>query len=260
MRLSIEATLDYHLPERVDVLLCVEAIPAADQRLEKDLLTVGGAGPLRPIEGGAGLGQRTWMTAEGDFLARYSAVVEVERSAPGLESLTAVHPRDLPAETMAFIFPSRYCEADRFEPFVEREFGHLAGGAKVVAMAGWINANIAYVAGSSVSATTAADSFVSRQGVCRDYAHLLISFARAAGIPARMVSAYAWKLEPQDFHAVVEVWLDNGWHLVDATGMAPIEGLVRIAVGRDATDISFMTIFGFAELRKQWVNVTRMDD
>ena len=103
-----------------------------------------------------------------------------------------------------------------------------------------------YVPGSSDTETTAADAFVSRQGVCRDYAHLLASFARAAGIPARLVSAYAWRLEPPDFHAVVEVWLDGGWHLVDPTGLAPIEGMARIAVGRDATDIAFMTIFGEA--------------
>ena len=119
---------------------------------------------------------------------------------------------------------------------------------------------MAYVAGSSDSETTAADSFVSRQGVCRDYAHLLASFARAGSIPARLVSAYAWRLDPPDFHAVVEVWLDGAWRLVDPTGLAPIEGIARIAVGRDATDIAFMTIFGMAEMRSQSVVVTRLDE
>jgi transglutaminase-like putative cysteine protease len=88
----------------------------------------------------------------------------------------------------------------------------------------------------------------------------MAAFARAAGIPARLVSAYAWKLDPPDFHAVVDVWLDNDWHLIDASGLAPIEGLVRIAVGRDATDISFMTIFGYAEMVSQEVCVTRLDE
>ncbi|HVQ39269.1 MAG TPA: transglutaminase family protein [Pyrinomonadaceae bacterium] len=117
-----------------------------------------------------------------------------------------------------------------------------------------------YVPGSSDSQTTAADAFVSRQGVCRDYAHLLASFARAAGIPARLVSAYAWKLEPPDFHALVEVWLDGAWHFADATGLAPPDGLVRICVGRDATDIAFMTIFGEARMNAQSVTVTRLAD
>ncbi|HST36730.1 MAG TPA: transglutaminase-like domain-containing protein, partial [Allosphingosinicella sp.] len=112
---------------------------------------------------------------------------------------------------------------------------------------------------SSNTETTAAHAFVSRQGVCRDYAHLLASFARAASIPARLVSAYAWQLTPPDFHAVVEVWLDGAWQLADPTGLAPIEGLARIAVGRDATDIAFMTIFGEAQMRSQSVQVTRSE-
>ena len=72
-------------------------------------------------------------------------------------------------------------------------------------------------------------------------------------------AADAWQLEPPDFHAVVDVWLDGRWRLVDASGLAPVEGLVRIAVGRDATDISFMTIFGSADFIDQSVRVTRED-
>jgi transglutaminase-like putative cysteine protease len=87
----------------------------------------------------------------------------------------------------------------------------------------------------------------------------MISFARALDMPARMVSAYAWRLDPPDFHAVVEVYLDGGWYLIDPTGLAPVDGLVRIAVGRDATDISFMTIFGSATLNFQSVSVERID-
>jgi len=59
---------------------------------------------------------------------------------------------------------------------------------------------------------------------------------------------------------VVEVWLDGAWHMVDATGLAPIEGMVRIAVGRDATDIAFMTIFGSAQMNEQAIHVTRMEE
>jgi transglutaminase-like putative cysteine protease len=139
---------------------------------------------------------------------------------------------------------------------VTREFGHLEGGACVEAMAHWIRTNIAYQIGASNEKTSAVDTFVARAGVCRDYAHVMAAMTRAAGIPARLVSAYAWRLDPPDFHAVVDVWLDGRWRLVDASGLAPVEGLVRIAVGRDATDISFMTIFGFAEFVDQQVRVT----
>jgi transglutaminase-like putative cysteine protease len=119
--------------------------------------------------------------------------------------------------------------------------------------------NIDYVSGTSDGDTTAAHTFVQRQGVCRDFAHLLASMARAASIPARLVSAYAPGVDPPDFHAVVEVWLEGSWHLIDATGMARPEEIVRIGVGRDATDIAFMTVFGSAELYDQQVEVKRRD-
>lgn len=259
MRLKIDVALDYRFPEPADVLLAVEVAQLPDQLLLSDLLTVGGAGPLRPIRGEDGIGRRTWFRAEGTLQARYEAEVEVERPAPDISRLPIAALRDLPAEVVPYLWPSRYCEADRFDAFVERRFGALEGGARILAMAEWIRAEIDYVRGSSNSATTAADAFVARQGVCRDHAHLMATFARAAGVPARLVSAYAHKLEPPDFHALVEVWLGDAWQLVDATGLAPLEGAVRICVGRDATDIAFMSIFGTAELVEQSVAVQRLD-
>ena len=260
MRLSIEVALDYYFPAAADVLLAVEAAQLADQLLLEDLLTVDGAGPLRPIAGEDGVGRRTWLRAEGRFAARYRATVDVDRHGPPLDRLAASPLRELPAAVVPYLWPSRYCEADRFEAFVERRFAGLDGGAKVLAMAEWLGGELAYVPGSSDTQTTAADAFVARQGVCRDYAHLMASFARAAGIPARLVSAYAWQLAPPDFHALVEVWLDGGWHLADATGLARMDGIVRIAVGRDATDIAFMTIFGEAQMVSQSVKVTRVGE
>jgi transglutaminase-like putative cysteine protease len=103
------------------------------------------------------------------------------------------------------------------------------------------------------------DTFIDAAGVCRDYAHLAITLCRAAEIPARAVSAYAWRLDPPDLHAVVEVFLEGRWRLADPTGLAPLEGLVRIARGRDAADIAFMHIFGNAELLEQSFAVTRLE-
>ena len=259
MRLNIDVELDYYFPEAADVLLAVEVAPAHDQILIEDLLTVGGAGPLTPVAGEDGTGRRTWLNAQGSFRATYRATLDVNHKIVPIETLP-IRPRaELPAETIHYLWPSRYCESDKFEAFVERHFGGLDGGAKLIAMRDWIRTEMEYVMGSSDTRTTAADAFVQRQGVCRDYAHLMASFARAAGVPARLTSAYAWRLDPPDFHAVVEVWLDGGWHFLDATGLAPAEGFVRICVGRDATDIAFMTIFGSAVMNSQRVTVTRVD-
>ena len=89
--------------------------------------------------------------------------------------------------------------------------------------------------------------------------------ARAAGIPARFVSCYAPRVTPQDFHAVAEVFLSDptaegggAWHLIDATGMANPDEIVKIGVGRDAADVSFMTSFGMTEFLDKTVSVTQL--
>ena len=258
MRVEIDVVLDYDLPEPHDVLLQVEVAQMADQRIIGDKLTVSSPERLRPVEGNEAVGQRTWAAGVGQFHAHYSAIVEIDRAVIAIDGLAAADPRDLPALVVPYLLPSRYCESDKFEAFVADEFGQHAGGAKIVAMRDWIAGHLSYVSGASNGDTSASDTFVQRQGVCRDYAHLLATFARAAAIPARIVSAYAPDVTPPDFHAVVEVWLEDAWHLVDATGMAKAEEVVRIAVGRDATDIAFMTVFGTATFRNQSVSVTRL--
>ncbi|MFZ3482692.1 transglutaminase-like domain-containing protein [Sphingomonas sp. 3-13AW] len=260
MRLQVEATLTYRIDEAADVLLAIEAAPTEEQRLIEDRLIVNGGGPLQTVAGDDGIGRRTWVRAHGMFEAEYRGTFVVDRTEEPIAGLAVTPHRDLPAHVIPYLWPSRFCEADRFIAFVVRQFGHLQGGAQVLAIAEWIRNNIDYRIGTSHETTSAVDTFVARQGVCRDFAHVMAALTRAAGIPARLVSAYAWKLDPPDFHAVVDVWLDGRWRLVDASGLAPTEGLVRIAVGRDATDISFMTIFGHADFVNQQVRVTRLDD
>jgi len=259
MRLKVEATLNYYMSNSADVLLTIEAAQMPDQVLVEDRLVIDGVGPLRAIAGEDGIGRRTWMHAGGFFNARYDALVDVDRSPRSIDELEITPRSQLPPEVIPYLWPSRYCESDRFEAFVEREFPGNSHGARIHEMATWIHDHVDYCIGSSDGSTTAVDVFVKRQGVCRDFAHLLAAFSRAAGVPARLVSAYAWQLDPPDFHAVVEVWLEGEWYLVDATELAPLDGLIRIAVGRDATDIAFMTVFGTADLQDQSVLVTRLD-
>lgn len=258
MRLAIEAMLDYTMAKPADVLLAIEAAEMIDQMIVEDMLTITGVDALRPVPADDAIGRRTWMSAQGPFHAHYRAVVDLDRVTGPLAGLGCAPRRELPAGVVPYLWPSRYCESDRFEQFVCREFSGANGGDKVTAMADWIHGHLDYCAGTSDASTTAADSFVRRQGVCRDFAHLMASFARAAGIPARLVSAYALDLQPPDFHAVVEVWLDGGWRIVDPTKLADPAGMVRIAVGRDATDIAFMTVFGTTTLNRQSVKVERV--
>lgn len=259
MLLAIDARLHYALDRPADLLLAVEVAQAPDQRLVEDLLTSWGTGPLTPIEAEDGVGQRTWTRADARFEVHYAATVEVSRQAPDLATLEADPLPGLPPTVVRYLWPSRYCESDRFESWVHRRFGGLTGGRLVAALDAYVGDTMRYVSGVSNGNTTAADSFIQREGVCRDYAHLLIALVRAAGIPARIVGAYGLGVDPPDFHAVVEVWLSGGWHLIDPTRLAPVEGLVRIGVGRDATDVAFLSIFGRAQFVGQSVAVRRID-
>ena len=257
MRLKIAVALDYLVDPAADVLLQVEAAALPDQRLLASELRVSAGGPLVALPGEDGMGQRTWAPRASILQLDYAAEVELTRAAVDLATLPATPPSAVPAAALPYLMPSRYCEVEAFEHFVKTQFAGLAGGALAAAIADWVGANLTYASGSSAGTTTAADTFVARRGVCRDYAHLVVALARAGCIPARCVLAYAPGVDPPDFHAVAELWLAGGWHLVDATGMAHCGELARVVVGRDATDIAFMTVFGSATLRRQSVRVTR---
>ena len=133
------------------------------------------------------------------------------------------------------------------------------GFDRVTGICNWIWEHLSYVPGSTDGSSTAVDVLVGAAGVCRDYAHLGITFCRALGIPARYVSGYAVDLEPPDFHGFFEAFLDGEWYLFDATRMAPVDGLVRIATGRDAADVAFASIVGVAELVAKEVVVIDLD-
>src|SRR5690606_18244663 len=148
-----------------------------------------------------------WLRSEGHYQVDYKARVEVRRLLAEISTLGRLEPHDLPGEAVQYLFDSRYCPADRFQPFVEAEFGHLSGGARLIELREWVPENYSYVPVSSDTSPTAADSFIGRRGICRDCAHVMITLARASAVPARFVSCYAPGVTPQDFHAVAEVFL-----------------------------------------------------
>ncbi len=258
MRLSILSQLAYRFEQPSEVLLLIEAARTPDQGVAWDQLTISPHGIITRLDDPVSGERHAVILAEGEVDIRYDAWVDVARPPARLQGLPATPIHALPLEALRYLRPSRYCPSDRFEAFVHRTFGRLSGGDKVAAMVDWLGANLTYEPGASGSGTDAVATFIDRAGVCRDFAHLAISFCRAADIPARAVSAYAWGLDPPDLHAVVEVWLGGAWRLVDPTGLAPVEGLVRVATGADASDIAFMTIFGRAEMLAQSFSVQEM--
>ena len=160
-----------------------------------------------------------------------------------------------PLDTIRYLRPSRYAESDSLYPTARAEFAGLEGHALVDAVAHWVGGKLAYVSGSSLPTDGAARTLMARRGVCRDYAHLTIALLRSMDVPARMVSVYAPGLWPMDFHAVTEALVDGVWWVVDATGLAPRQSLLRIATGRDAADTAFLTNHG-ADLELLSLEVT----
>lgn len=255
--LTISTTLDYGLAAPADLILTIEAAATREQRLCGTRIDLPPVEHFARVPAEEGIGERILMRLSGPLRCSYEATIEISRPAPDLSSLAATPVHQLPGDAVRYLMASRFCPADRFQAFTSAEFGGLSGGPAVGAMIDWIGRNVAYVPGQSDAGTSALDSFVQRQGVCRDFAHLLITFARAHSIPARMVSAYAPDVTPQDFHAMVELYLDGGWRLVDPTGMAGAEDAACICVGRDAADIAFLTAYGQLTLNGQQVSVRR---
>lgn len=256
MHLNINTALTYRLRHATDLLLQIEVAKTADQNIDFFDFKSSETTHFARVEAEAGLGERVWIRAADDFHCAYSCRVEVDRPALDIASLTAVPAHLLPGDTVRYLMPSRFCPSDRFQAFVAAEFDTLEGGARIAAMRDWVNEAFTYARGSSDASTTALDTFVQRQGVCRDFAHVMIALARASTIPARFASVYAPDVTPQDFHAVAEVFLDGTWHLVDATGMAPANSIAKIGVGMDAAEVAFLTGFGPIEMVEQSVSVS----
>lgn len=266
MPFLIESSFRFRAEQPTDVVLQFEVADIPEQKL-RDVSTELSSSPhIARVPAQDDIGERILICATGEFEATHRAKVDLDRlTVPDLKTLDQLAAHDLPGEAIEYLLDSRYCPADRFQSFVAEEFGDMRGGAAAMAMHDWIAAHFTYTPGSSDANTTALDSFVERHGICRDYAHVMVTFARAAGIPARFVSCYAPRVTPQDFHAVAEVFLSDptiegggAWHLLDATGMANADEIVKIGVGRDAADVSFMTSFGMTEFLDKTVSVTQV--
>jgi len=151
----------------------------------------------------------------------------------------------LDGDVIQYLFPSRYCQSDKLQRLANKQFGHIENMyLKVLAITDWIHSHVQYLSGSTTSQTSAFDTITERAGVCRDFAHLGIALCRALCIPARYFTGYAYKLVPQDFHACFEAYIGGNWIVFDATKLVPLNGLIKIATGRDAADAAVASIFG----------------
>ena len=102
-----------------------------------------------------------------------------------------------------------------------------------------LNREIAFDTDPTHAATTAAEAFSLRRGVCQDITHIFVAAARALGVPARYVGGHFHRADgvtAQDAgHAWAEAYVENlGWIGFDPTnGICITDAHVRVAVGLD---------------------------
>jgi transglutaminase-like putative cysteine protease len=244
MTRSASAHLELEALGPADLVLSVAVAAGSDAT---ELLTI--------VQDGAPVPYRETLDQHGTRLQ----LISVQPGRIDIDYTVEVAGRAIAAEVadidiVRYLRPSRYCESDHLWPTAQAEFRGLAGAALLRAVTDWVGSHLAYVPGASLPTDGAVRTLLARQGVCRDYAHLVIAFLRAHDVPARLVSVYAPGLSPMDFHAVVEAYVDDAWQVVDATGLAPRQSLMRIATGRDAADTAFLSSAGAAVL----LNVLRV--
>ena len=258
---SIDLQLDYEVTHPAHFLFNIEAAFDEGHRVVSERLSITPSVKVRTFFDERNGNRFVRLDApKGQLSVNYHANVELI-STPVPLQLDEALVTAVPDDVLRYLMPSRYCESDILSRASQQLFGHLPHGlSRVRAIENWIHDSIYYMPGFSNSTTTAQEVFVQRAGVCRDFAHLGITFCRALNIPARLVVGYVYFEEPpQDFHAVFEAWLDNQWVVFDPTKMAPIDRLVRVGTGRDAKDVAFATIFGGVQMLRKELQINEGD-
>ena len=197
----------------------------------------------------------------GSVKVTYKATIDNCCSINDFSNINEIPVARMDQSVLPYLYPSRYCQSDKLYRLANNLFGHIINPfEKVLTLTNWINKNVQYLSGSTNAQTSAFDTVTEQSGVCRDFAHLGIALCRALTIPARYFTGYAYQLMPADFHACFEAYIGSEWVLFDATRLVPLNGLVKIASGRDAADTAIANIFGNVEFTSMQVSCKLAQD
>ena len=250
MKFEVSSALSYSVNGPTTFILNIHALNTNSQKVLSEKLTINPDVNIEEFSAHDGSSRFIRIKVFQPTLMdiNYTATVEMNYELiDESKSEMRVSITELDSYIASFLYPSRYCESDKLMKYSFKHFGQLPSTYdRVLAITEWINKNIEYVSGSTNSQTSAVNTIIERVGVCRDFAHLGIALCRAISIPARYFTGYAYQLKPQDFHACFEAYIDGNWIIFDPTGLAPLNGLVKIANGRDAADAAVASIFGNA--------------
>lgn len=251
LRLGCELVQDFPAPSPLIAVLNVHFSMVS--RLERpDVLSTSPPTPVESYRDPFGNWCCRLVAPSGRFTIGTDGIIrddgQPDQEFPGAEQ----HPvESLPTEVLPFLLGSRYVESDVLSPEAWRRFGSTPlGWPRAKAVCDFVHGHIAFDYGHARATRTAAEAYVERKGVCRDFAHLAIAFCRALNIPARYCTGYVSDIgqppphAPMDFAAWIEVWLGGRWRVLDPRNNTPRVGRVLIATGRDAADVPLAHSFG----------------
>jgi transglutaminase-like putative cysteine protease len=263
MKFQVNSELQYDVRIPTTFIFSIQVSKTSSQKIIEEKLTTDPSFTLEEFSSANGEARfvRLRVNKKANFKISYNAIVDLFYNTIDQKQLLETVPvNKLDADVIPYLFPSRYCQSDKLQKLANKEFGNIENAyAKVSAINEWIFSNVEYLSGATTSSTSAHDTLTERTGVCRDFAHLGIALCRALSIPARYFTAYAYELNPPDFHACFEAFIGGEWILFDPTKLVPANGLIKIANGRDAADASVASIFGNTICKSMIVGCNSLD-
>lgn len=180
-----------------------------------------------------------------------SLLVQVAKKMPAMDLMSPLLPEEenkyledssFQIDHHAFLLSTPLCvlHPDDYSSDLDRK-PYEPIGVYAVRLNAAVHRLITYVSGSTDTSTTAKAALGGKQGVCQDYAHIMLGILRRQGIPARYVSGYLNLSEDRSdsqLHAWVEVYIPQlGWRGFDpANNMQVNDHFIKIAHGRDYLD------------------------
>jgi transglutaminase-like putative cysteine protease len=251
LRLGYELNYNFLQPTPMILALSIHYSRASDIIIP-DFLTTDPAVPIGGYRDGFGNWCTRLVAPRGTIRIKTDAVVRDSGEADKVVPDAMQHAiQDLPEEALVFLLGSRYCETDVLTQTAWDLFGHTPPGwPRVQAICDYVHNRIRFDYQQARSTRTAFEAWNECTGVCRDYAHLAISFCRCMNIPARYCTGYLGDVgmpppyPPGDFAAWMEVYIGGGWYTFDPRNNMPRIGRVLLARGRDACDVAIATTFG----------------
>jgi transglutaminase-like putative cysteine protease len=219
---------------------------------------------LRPLEGGGqhcssfrlvtepfGVRVRDYRDHFGNDVHHFDVLESHERLAVTAVSevmtpawFTGDRRQPTPLELYDFLSPTETTPfAGSVKELGKKHAGEGSGFERASGLMAAVRSELVYEPGATDVQTRADEVLALGRGVCQDFAHVMIAACRYVGVAARYVSGYLYDPTLEGDNAASHAWVDiwdeeRGWIALDPThDRGQTESYVRVAVGRDYTDV-----------------------